>query len=306
MSNKDIFVLFTMDCEPARPDVTTHAAEMSASGPADYLESERAIRAYCETVKAHGFATTLFAHPEIAEKHRALLLELQDAGACLGLHLHPYKFGDGRYRHDLGAYAASEQQKMLEEAVAVWEEALGQKPRYFRAGYFSANDNTFRVLQALGFRGGSLSLPGRVLPEHCSVWAGAALHTHRAHLSFRQLEGNSDFVEIPVAVDLARPVQVGTAGEQGYEWPYVPAQIYDHRQVIGNILDRFQADSPRYPAVVMDTHNDQDYANPGHPSSVNLALILDCIRALCAERGLRPVSATAESLCDLVLSDDVC
>jgi len=303
MSYKDVFVLFTMDCEPARAAITRHATEMSASGPADYLESERAIRAYCEAVKAHGFATTLFAHPEIAVNHRHLLLALQDQGACLGLHLHPYKLGDGRYKHDLGAYSASEQREMLAQAVDVWADALGQKPCYFRAGYFSANDSSFRVLHELGFRGGSLSLPGRVLPEHGSVWAGAELYPHRAHLSFRQLKGDSDFVEIPVAADLARPVQVGTAGEQGYEWPYVPARIYDHEQVIRDILDRFQADSPRHPVVVMDTHNDQDYANPGHPSSVNLALILDCIRTFCAERGMRPVSATAESLCDLVLSD---
>ena len=39
----------------------------------------------------------------------------------------------------------------------------------FRAGYFSANDMTYGVLEALGFRGGSVSIPGQILPEHCSV-----------------------------------------------------------------------------------------------------------------------------------------
>jgi len=302
-TSSEVFVLFTMDCEPARGDVTPHATKMSASGPADYEESERAIRAYCDTTRARGFATTLFVHPEIAVTHRDLLLDLQARGDCLGLHLHPYKFGDGRYEHDLGAYPASEQREMLCQAIDVWQEALGQKPLYFRAGYFSANDSTFSVLQELGFRGGSLSIPGRVLPEHCSVWAGAELYAHRAHPGFRHLKGSSPFVEIPVSVDLQRPVQRGAAGEQGYEWPYVPAR-YDHKQVIGNILERFQSDSVSYGAIVMDSHNDQDYTDPAHPSSVNLALVLDSIESFCAARGMRPVSATLESMCDRFLSDE--
>jgi peptidoglycan/xylan/chitin deacetylase (PgdA/CDA1 family) len=292
-----------MDCEPAKTDVTPYASKMSGSGPSDYHESERAIMAYCAAVASYGYAVTIFAHPEIAVHHRDLLLELQDQGACLGLHLHPYKFGKGRHKYDLGAYSAAEQREMLLEAVEVWEKALGQMPLYFRAGYFSANDSTFRVLQALGFRGGSLSLPGRVLPGHHSVWAGAELYPHRADLNFRQRKGDSDFVEVPVSVDLARPVQAGTVGEPVYEWPYIPAHIYDHREVIRDILERFRSDTPRCGTIVMDTHNDQDYADPKHPSSVNLALILAAISSLCAQQGMRPVSTTVEHLCDLVLSD---
>jgi peptidoglycan/xylan/chitin deacetylase (PgdA/CDA1 family) len=292
-----------MDCEPAKTDVTPYASEMSGSGPADYQESERAIRAYCAAVGSRGYATTIFAHPEVAVNHGDLLLSLQDQGACLGLHLHPYKLGNGRYKYDLGAYSAAEQREMLLKAVDVWEQALGQRPRYFRGGYFSANDSTFRVLQELGFRGGSLSLPGRLLPEHCSVWTGAELYPHRADLNFRQRKGDSDFVEVPVSVDLERPVQAGTVGEQVYEWPYVPARIYNHREIIRDILERFQLESPRYGTIVMDTHNDQEYADPEHPSSVNLALILDSIGLFCAQQGLRPVSATLENLCDLILAD---
>ena len=110
---RDVFVMFTMDCEPARTDVTAHGLRMSASGPLDYEASERSIRAHCATVSARGFPTTLFVHPEIAVHHRDLLLQLQDQGACLGLHLHPYKLAGGSYKHDLGAYSASAQQQML-------------------------------------------------------------------------------------------------------------------------------------------------------------------------------------------------
>jgi len=276
---------------------------MSGSGPRDYAESETAIRAYTTLAKECGFPCTIFAHPEVAVKHRDLLLELQSQGACLGLHLHPYKFGDGRYRKDLGAYSALEQRKILREAGEVWGKSLGQRPLYFRAGYFSASDSTFRVLRELGFRGGSLSIPGRVLPDHASVWAGAEPYPHRAHLNFRQPRGASDFVEVPVSVDFQRPVHIGEAGELGYEWLYIPSMRYNHREILRDILERFQTDLPRYPVIVTDTHNDQDYSNPRHPARLNLDTVLDSIESFCANMGLQPTGCTLDTLCDLVLSD---
>ena len=154
-----------------------------------------------------GYPVTLFAHPEVAVAQPGLLLELQEAGACLGMHLHPYKFDDARYPRDLGYFTAEQQTDLISSASKVWSDALGQHPRYFRGGVFSANDATFGVLAELGFHGGSVSCPGRVLPEAMAIWAGAELYPHRANLSFRQIEGDSDFVEVPISVDTSRPME---------------------------------------------------------------------------------------------------
>ncbi len=163
-------MLLTMDCESARIDVSDHGARMSGSGPKEYRESERSIRGFVEAATTAGYPVTLFVHPEVADAQADLLLELEREGTCLGLHLHPYKFAGDRYNHDLGSYSADEQRSILNEAIGVWENALGFKPRYFRAGYFSANDSTIAVLQSLGFAGGSLSNPGRIrsrcVPPH--------------------------------------------------------------------------------------------------------------------------------------------
>jgi hypothetical protein len=304
ISLKDVFVLFTMDCEPAKIDTMPYASRMSGSGPSDYLESERSIRGYVGEIERYGFPTTLFLHPEVAVRHQELILELQGQGACLGLHLHPYKLSNGHYRRDLGAYSASRQRKIVEEAMAVWEKALDQKPLYFRAGYFSANDNTFRVLRGLGFKGGSLSCPGRVLPEHCSVWSGAEPYPHRAHLNFRQLKGESDFAEVPISVDFQRPLQRGEAGEKGYEWLYIPSHAYDHKEILKNLLKQFEGDSQHLHVIVTDTHNDQDYSNPKHPARLNLDLILSSIKSLCADMNMRPIGSTLNNICDLILSAD--
>lgn len=298
-----VHVMLTMDCEPAKSDVTAHALTLSASGPADYLESERAIKGYAGIAGDHGFPLTLFVHPEVAGAHADLLLELQRDGACLGLHLHPYKLRGREYQHDLGAYLADEQRRIIGEAAAVWEEATGFRPRYFRGGVFSANDSTFQVLRELGFRGGSLSCPGRVLPEAYSIWAGAEPYPHRAHLGFRQTAGESDFIEIPVSVAYGRPTQYGERGERGYEWPYIPASRYDHGAVITDILSRFAQEQAPHSVVVTDTHNDMDYTDPDHHATRKLHIILHAIHSFCASNNVRPIGITAAGLTDLILAN---
>lgn len=300
---KPVYVLFTMDCETAKSDVTPYATQMSSSGPQDYDESERSIRGFVETAASFGYPTTLLAHPEVAVGNRDLLLELEDAGACLGLHLHPYKLKGHNYKYDLGAYSASEQREIFLQAMEIWESALGKAPRYFRAGYFSANDSTYRVLHELGFLGGSLSNPGRILPGHCSVWAGAEVYPHRAHFDFRLIKGNCDFINVPVSGALGRPVAQGHAGEQGFEWLYVP-HTYDHEKIVQDILQRFAKDKPRFGTIVTDTHNDQDYSNADHPASRNFELILRSIQNFCNEMEMEPIGITLDALCELVLKDE--
>ncbi|MCY3765512.1 MAG: hypothetical protein OXH06_08800 [Gemmatimonadetes bacterium] len=299
---RTVYVLLTMDCETARSDLAPNAIRMSGSGPADYKESARSICGYAETAATHGYPVTFLAHPEVAVENADLLLDLQDRGACLGLHVHPYKLRHRKYRYDLGAYSAGEQTRIVSEAMQVWESALGSTPRYFRAGYFSANDQTIGVLNELGFAGGSLSNPGRFLPGHHSLWAGAENYPHRAHHQCRLTAGESNFINVPVSVAFGRPVGRGHAGEQGFEWSYVP-HPYDHAAVIRNVLERFVVDKPRFPVIVTDSHNDQEYRDPDHPARLNLGLILRTIMDTCCRMGLRPEGITLDALCRLVLED---
>jgi hypothetical protein len=292
-----------MDCEVVKADTTSYANKMSSSGPYDYRESRHAIEGYTRIVKEYGFLTTIFIHPEVAEAQPELFLKLKKVGNCLGLHLHPYKLEGGEYKYDLGAYSYDGQTKIIESAIEVWEKALGYKPLYFRAGYFSANDNTFRVLKKLGFKGGSLSIPGRVLPEHYSLWSGSEPSPHRANLNFRQQKGDSDFIEVPMSVDLKRPLSKGEAGEKGYEWLYVPSRRYDHKDIVKNILKRCKSNSSEHHTIGTDTHNDQDYSNPEHPSTKNLKIILNTLTSLSKEMGIKPTGSTLESIYNSVLDN---
>lgn len=69
-SERDVLVLFSMDCEPSKVDVTPFGRHMSRSGPANYIEGERCVRASAAHLKAHGYPITLFLHPEVAASIR--------------------------------------------------------------------------------------------------------------------------------------------------------------------------------------------------------------------------------------------
>jgi peptidoglycan/xylan/chitin deacetylase (PgdA/CDA1 family) len=269
---------------------------MSKSGPKNYIESQRSIEGYFQTAKQYGFPVTLFVHPEVAENNKDLLYNLRAEGTCLGLHLHPYKFDKGQYLQDLGAYSKNDQKKILIEAKTVWVEALDQTPLYFRAGYFSANDNTFRILQELDFKGGSLSCPGRVLTSHYSVWSGAEAYPHRAHLHFRQCKGDSRFIEVPISVDFSRVIAANHTGQKGYEWLYIPANIYNHKAIVENLVKRFIHDSPKYPVIVTGTHNDEDYTNPENYARKKLEEIFQSLISLCTEHNFDLVGCSLDTI----------
>lgn len=285
----------TMDCEPPGPDISAHARSKSATGPADYAESERSIRGFVDRCLENGAPPTLYVHPQVAHEHRALFLELEDRGVGHGLHLHPYKFNPDN-RADLGAYTRERQRELIAEATAEWEDALGRHPRYFRPGVYSASDATLPVLEDLGYRGGSVSRPESVKPDAAAVWAGAPLDPHRGHDGFRLLPGDLDFVNAPITVDPTRPVEHNV--ESLYlsaiaEDPYnAGAESYDRAAILEHTVDRIAAQAPAHPALVGNTHNNMDFSDPGHPATAVLDSVFSTIDRVCADRDLEPVGET--------------
>jgi hypothetical protein len=88
----EIRVVVTMDCEP-----TTATTDPSATGPKDWFAGERAVRGYADISRAYGFPVTYFIHPETALAQAGVFNDLAANGACLGLHMHPWKYALWRY-----------------------------------------------------------------------------------------------------------------------------------------------------------------------------------------------------------------
>ena len=292
---RDVYVLVTMDVEVPR-------RHPRASGPPDWSSSDRYIRAYSELAAEHQFPVSFFSHPECAERHVALLEQLKQTRGAFndGLHLHPWKFDDGRYRAHLGGMTADEQQAAIAEAIEMWQASFGRRPQFFRPGTFSANDSTFQVLVDLGFRGGSVSAPGRVYRDLNSIWTGAVPDPHRPHRCFRQLDGDLPFANIPLTQDFSKMEQVG--GRFFHRDLRPDYTDTDHRKLVENVVGQLAERQPAIPVIHFVTHNDNDYTDPDNAVRRNYETVLTAISEECQRAGLRAVGSTVDSVCEMVLA----
>lgn len=282
-----------MDVEPVKHDARW-------TGPPDAATSDRLIRAYRRTARKHGFPATLFVHPEAAELHADLLRQAEGEGDCLGLHVHPTRFEYPRYRYEFGYYTGEQQAEILTRAKSRWAAAIGCEPVYFRPGAFSANDATFATLVSLGFRGGSVSIPGRVWPGRYCIWSAAPLDPHRANAAFRQVAGDLPFANIPLSVDSTAVVQ--SLGMTCFRDLRPNARGVPAEQTLRNILAGIAERRPPVAVLHIVTHNDQPFDEPDSESSRHLRTVLTRVGPVCEELGLVAAGRTVGNVCDDVLA----
>jgi peptidoglycan/xylan/chitin deacetylase (PgdA/CDA1 family) len=285
-----LYAVFTMDCEQL-------AADSLDGGPADWALSERSIRGFAAELSARGYPATFFIIPQTAERHAELFLELQRAGFEPGLHQHA---PDQGWPDHLGGLPPELQQRALTEAGDRWSQALGQGPRAFRGGNFSANDMTFPLLVALGYTSASASSPRRQLLARRAMWDGAPPYPHRAHAANRLLEGDLPLVEVPGAThpSLSRPDSPHLPMEARIEW----GTSEQHEAVIRAHLDwQLAADAPLLASVIF-THNTHEYSDPHDLKTQRLRALLAILDHEAERRGLKLVPATVGTVAQAVLS----
>lgn len=295
-----------MDCEP-----TTATSHPAATGPANWSMGESAVRGYAEIAAEYGLPITYFIHPEAAVAQGGMFREMESEGACLGLHMHPWKYSLWRYQGrkfmaHYGGLSLEEQEELLAESSDQWADAVGHKPYYFRPGTFSANDSIFRALTAQGFRGGSCTAPGRFIPEMQAIWSGGQADPHRANRNFRQAIGDLEFANVPLSADFSR-ILTGPAGRNMYadfrpdvDWP----GQYDvsYRTIATNIIGQVRARAPATPVLCTITHNHYAYCNTSDPVYRRLRVMLDEIINACEKSGITPEGATLQNIADEILT----
>jgi hypothetical protein len=278
------YVTFTMDCE-------TIDVESPTGGPEDWDLARRAIVGYAEALRARGHCVTTFCVPRVAEVLAEALRDLTAEDVEIGMHYHPQTTDCG-YDCYLGECSAEQQHGMLGDGMTRVAEAVGEQPRSFRPGNFSANDETLGVLADLGFRQGSVSLPGRVRPDFAAMWGDAPFFPHRASASDRNQIGDLDFWEFPVCADLKR----AHCGDELGDNLHLRIEARGFVEWSGDLLDRYvaamvEADwQPK--AVVVMTHNTQYYDDPGNPAREALELTCDRLEETLAHHRLAMQPAT--------------
>lgn len=245
---KELYTIFTMDCEA----INALAAE---GGPSDWDFCKRSIVGYCEALLKRNFKATLFIVPYTAEKHSKILQELEREGIELALHYHPQDYG---YNDYLGAYDGEQQYSMLSEAIDQWEQAIGKKPESFRSGNLSANDYTFPTLERLGFRQGSLSVPGRNFTRVKANWAGSPKVPYHTNKANRLIEGDLEFLEVPVTADWE---SIMWGGLTPLEMRIEMVDARAHGYTIRKNVERQLKNHDSFPYILILTHNIFDYSN---------------------------------------------
>ena len=285
MQDNALFVTWTMDCE-------TINEECATGGPENWGLSERAVTGYVQALADRGHAATLFLIPRMGEVQADTLMDLGRQGVDLGMHMHPQTTDYGHDAH-LGQLPADTQRALLGDGRERLLSALGEAPTSYRSGCFSASDETFGILAQLGFTQGSVSLPGRVLPDIGAVWDGAEPFAHWASADGRRRAGDLPFLELPTAVDLDDvPQDEGQTGDARHlrleregicEWG--PDLVRRH------LARQIEMDCQPKSLVVM-THNTREYGDPCDMYRQNLEAVADMIEHAAQEARLNIVPAT--------------
>jgi hypothetical protein len=269
-----------MNCEPVAPKVVKDA-------PKTWVQSARTIEGFCDRLSNMGYPATLFVSAACAEEHGPLLEELAGRDIELGLYVHPPTLEGNRYVRHLGNYSAAEQRTMIEAAVERFYEAIGSRPHSFRSGAFSASDATFQVLYDLGFRQGSLSIPGRDLPRDAISWSGAETAPHYVNPTDRLHAGTLPFLELPVTSDPDRlyrrgfPYELCIENSSVEEW---------HGPLIKRTLEQLEAEQAPFRSLCVFTHNGLAYYRDDDQHSITLEQLLAYFDTLAERYELVPTT----------------
>jgi len=256
-----------MNCEPV-------GGKAIKQSPKTWAQSARAIEAFCDRLLSTGYLATLFVSAACAEEHGPLLEELAERSIEIGLYVHPPTMEGSRnprFTRHLGNYTADDQHALIEAAIDRFYDALGSRPRSFRSGEFSASNATFQVLYNLGFRQGSLSIPGRDLPRDAVSWEGAETAPHYADPADRLRAGTLPFLELPVTSDPERFYRRG----HPYELCIENSSVEDwHRPLIERTLEQLEAEQVPFRTLCFYTHNGVEYYRTDNPHSSTIEQLL--------------------------------
>ncbi|MBD3350157.1 MAG: polysaccharide deacetylase family protein [Candidatus Lokiarchaeota archaeon] len=192
---ESIYITFTMDVERI-------GEKSPPGGPKSWGISKNSIESYERLLRKYEYPVTFFITPNAGEKHAELFKNLNRQGNECGLHLHPKAWNDNYKNpeeyHPIGFYNYKQQTEMLKNAKTQLQAALGIEPKSFRAGNFSANDDTYKALLENDIDCGSTSLPGRYIPRWNAKWRNKRHDVHKCNIINRLISGNMDFVDVPL------------------------------------------------------------------------------------------------------------
>src|SRR3990172_10647483 len=121
-----------------------------------YIGIQKGIPRLLNCLRDKRVFSTFFVTGEIALKFPKIVSAILEDGHEIGCHSFTHKPLAG-----FQLSSVNKQKVDIEKATRILEKLMGRKPTLFRSPEFSVNNNTFKVLEDLGYRLDSSVLPGR-------------------------------------------------------------------------------------------------------------------------------------------------
>ena len=187
-----------------------HRVAITVDLERDYQAPARSFRGVEEAMpkilalfEGHGVRATVFATSDLCDRFPDALMEIRRRGHALGCH------GESHDIEYLSAQPYEWQLESLRRATEAIEETAAMRPRGFRAPNFSANGDTIRALEELGYDYDSSVLPGRLVKAKGLVtlldFRVAPRDPYRPSRDDPALPGPSKLWELPVAENPLAP-----------------------------------------------------------------------------------------------------
>ena len=289
-----LFFNYSIDCEtPPNTDYTGPERRPFFHGPETWGFAESSVRGFVERMDDLSAleGASLFVYPDVAVHQQSLYRELSDSGVETVLHLNGLRYS--RLRGDqakwLGEMSYAEQREAIRMARQDLEDAIGRPCLGYRACYGSANDDTFPILEELGFEWAS-NASGRYRPEFCANWAGSWPYGHFASRKCKLVPGDMAVYEVPVTVGLKTFYEGNPDQPLDLRVESSPALIGERRESIRSIIEENITEMDRREApvraIIGASHNTNPFADRTTHQSQNLDWVVEHTRQLAEEHGL--------------------
>ena len=274
-----LFFNYSIDCElpPNTKYTGSKEREVFLHGPESWDFAERSVRGFVKLMKDLDIleGAGLFVYPDVAVEQKKLYREMADAGIETALHLNGMRYsrlGDDKADW-LGAMTYDQQKEAISMAKKDLEDVIGKECTGYRACYGSANNDTFRILDELGFTWAS-NASGRYRFETSANWWGSWPYAHFASGKNKLIPGDLDVFEVPITRgmetffenDRNKPFDV--RAESSVEIIGEDRHIY--KTVVEENLVYMQRMNVPVRGIIGASHNTSDYGNFDCERSQNL------------------------------------
>lgn len=295
-----LFFNYSVDCElPKNTPYTGPERRPFFGGPVTWEFAEASVRGFVrQMVELDALAgATLFVYPDVARHQAALYRELADAGVEVALHLNGLRYSKltGDRAKWLGEMSEDEQRDALRIAKADLEDTLGRPVMGYRACYGSANADTLRLCDELGFRWASNS-SNRYRPEFAANWSGSWPFAHHASRHSNLICGDLPLFEIPVTVGVTVYYDEAIRQPLDLRVETPPERLGEDRAQLRAVIEENLTEMERRAvpvrAIIGASHNTNPYGVPETHQAQNLAWVVRHTRERAAARGwtVAPVS----------------